>query len=332
MQTTCYPQREDAPTRPGDSTLPSLADIIQQDLDAVQPDDVRASGIVLRTAIAWREGGTGSVFDPSGNAIDKDDGNKVAELLLRPGVFDIIFNACKAKFVLLHPDNWQLFKDVDAKPVVERVVKKILPLTNLQGPVEDGGAGASPTTVKNNWLAEMFSRFAGSQGAFPFTNIVMDLVEKQIDHVAWAKQVLNLLDATLEEDPKAHAWFVYKAAAILQGCKTAPKRHVFDDVLKKNGTQPVFIDALLRAGNVSEDKGEEIIDLLDFMDRDTVATFIKQDARVVHVNYFLRLYALRTTPITKRKAPIKRHDDERDVPKRKGQENQSALSKSHEIH
>jgi hypothetical protein len=308
------------PSRPGDNTVPFLADLIQQDLDAVQPDADRASGLVLRSAIEWRAGGTGSVLDASGNAIDKDDGNRIVDQLLRPAVFDIISGTCKAKFVQLHPDSWQLFQGVDEKPVVERLLKKVLPLTNVQGVGTGGGVGAPPSQVHSSWLVTMCARFATSQGAIPFTNIVMDLVEKQLDHVDWARSVVDMVDGVLADEPAGHAWFLYKSAGILQGCNVATKRRVFEDLLRRNGAQSMLIDALLRAGSASEDKGDDVLSLLESMDRDAIAAFIKQDARVVHVNYFLRLHALRTTPITRRAAPVKLDDGERQALRQKVQE------------
>ncbi len=299
-----------------------------QDLDAIMPEADRSSGILLRSAIEWREGGTGSVLDASGNVIDNKDGNKVAEHLLRPGVFDIILNTCKAKFVQIHPDSWQLFQGVDAKQVVERLLKKFLPITNIQG-VGTGDVGVTAQSqVHDNWLVTMCARFAASQGAIPFTNIVMDLIERQLDHVDWARQVVDMVDDILGDEPTGHAWFIYKCAGVLQGCKVAPKRRVFEDLLKRNGTQPILIDALLRAGSTSEDKGDDILKSLESMDRDAIAAFIMQDARVVHVNYFLRLHALRTVRATRRVAPIKLDDGEKQAMRQKVQEREEKAEES----
>ncbi len=305
--------------------MPYLADLIQQDLDAVQPEADRPSGILLRSVIEWKEGRGKSVLDPSGNAIDMDDGNKVAELLLRPNVFDIISGRCKEMFVLLHPDNWQLFQGTDAKPIVERLLKKFLPLTNVQGEGAGGGAGDSPGSKSGNWLMTVLARFAGSQGAIPFTNTVMDLVEKQLDHLDWARRVVSLVDEALGDDIAGHAWYLFKCASILQGCNVATKRRVFENLLKRNGTQPVLIDALLRAGSSSEDRGDDVLKLLDSMDRDAVAAFIKQDARVVHANYFLRLHALRTTPLSRRPTRIKLDDEERETLRRERQKREEKV-------
>nr|MDO8083787.1 hypothetical protein [Candidatus Sigynarchaeum springense] len=300
--------------------MPYLADLIRQDLDDVRPDADRPSGIVLSRVIEWRGGGMGTVLDPSGNAIDINDANKVAEQLLRPGIFNMISGKCKELFVLLHPDNWQLFQGASARAVVERIIKKFLPLTNLQRVRTGGDAETIPQPGENSGLTTALAGFVGSQGAIPFTNTIMDLVEKQLEHIDWARRAVAVAEIVLNNDPAGHAWLLHKSAALLQGCSVAAKRRVFEDLLKRNGKQQVLIDALLRAGSASEDKGDDVLKLLESMDRDAIATFIKHDMRVVHANYFLRLYALRTTPASTRPARVKLDEEEKEALKRERQE------------
>ncbi|MEX2683640.1 MAG: leucine-rich repeat domain-containing protein [Candidatus Sigynarchaeota archaeon] len=292
--------------------MASLADLIRKDLEDIKPDVDRPFGIVLNKAITWRAGGTETILDSSGNVIDNKDGNKVAEQMLRPGIHDIILDKCKALFVLLHPDNWQLFQGADTKVVVERVLKKFLPLTNLQLVLTDNGVDAISRRAGDNWLTRILASFVGSLGAISFTNIFMDIVEKQLDYVDWARRALAIAEMLLCNDPTGHAWLIHKSASILKECSIASKRRVFDDFLTRNGKQPMLVDALLRAGSMSEDKGDDVLDLLGLMDRDTVATFINRDMRVVHANFFLRLYTLRTTPASKRPARVKLDDTERE--------------------
>lgn len=287
--------------------MKSLADLIKEDLNV--PDTDRASGYLLRKVIAWRAGNAGEALDASKKPIDPLDGNTVTEALLKPAVFEIISTWCKSNFMLLHPDNWKLFDDVDDKPVIERLLKKMLPLTHVDSIVTETGHLDPSVVEAPTWLQKNLARWFASPGAIALLTTTMDIVASQLDRVAWAMRVLVIIDATLQINARGHSWFLVTAANLLRDCKTTEKRRAFAGVLKNNGKSKELIDALLRAGSLSEDKGDDVLDLLGTMDHDAVAAFLKRDARVVHLNYFLRLHASRTEPLKKRKVPVARSKD-----------------------
>ncbi|MBN2154037.1 MAG: hypothetical protein JW839_21450, partial [Candidatus Lokiarchaeota archaeon] len=84
--------------------MPSLADLVRKNLDAAKPDADRPSGIRIWMVLAWRAGTLeralaafneenptstiqvegGPILDPSGSVIEREDGETIAELMLRP--------------------------------------------------------------------------------------------------------------------------------------------------------------------------------------------------------------------------------------------------------
>lgn len=272
----------------------SLIELIEQDTESQDLDKVEGREFTLTGLIAWKSDADGAekprvyVNEPN-DYLDSKDGNKFADELLKPGPYDEIASYCTTNFMLLSTDNWQLFIDVDSQPIIERLLKKFLPLTNFKKTRESNSSQEGETT--RDWFIVTLDSFVKSTNRIMIINITTSIIEKMLDHVEWARNYIEMLDNSFSQGTDIDDWFCYKLSQILAACTSRIQRRVFEGILKRHGNKSMLVDALLRAGSDSEEIDADILDLLESMDQEMIATFIYHDAHVVHVNYFIRFYA-----------------------------------------
>nr|MDO8113882.1 leucine-rich repeat domain-containing protein [Candidatus Sigynarchaeota archaeon] len=286
----------------------SLIDVIAQDLAAVNADQERETGFCLKRLIAWKlkEHGTTRISltkAGTSNALDPDDGNAFAEEIVKSKAFDQISAKCRADFILLATSNWQLFTGLDSKPLVERVLKKFVPLTSLNAFQRKKDAPLAYPAIKNDPFVVFLEMLIHSASAMTIVDIIAEIIEKRLDHVAWASSLVDVIDEITAADLAMSRWYLFKMSGILATCTVKPARSIFDGIIMKHMANEMLLDALLRAGSLSEDSEDDVLDSLERMDPALVATFIRDDARVLHRNYFLKL-CMRKSPPRQEKADL----------------------------
>jgi hypothetical protein len=278
-------------------TLTRVLDI-SDGSDQQEIEHLRFSGILLPTLHAWFEGdsenGTITIYNKDEtDRLDPGDGNKFADLFLRSPGFKSIVAFSKDRFIPVSPDTWALFRTTDTKGNVEKLLKKLFPLTTLK-PIGIDLANDDPlAAVASMPMVAVFLKFVQVMRWIPFVSVVQPVVEKNLENVDWAASCCEFLLALAIPDGGNTNWLAYTFANMLAKCTTKAERLVFKGVLGKLGTFPMLVDALLRSGSGSEDHALDVLDLLEIMDPATVASFLYTDARVVHRNYFLRLFTHR---------------------------------------
>ncbi|HME52131.1 MAG TPA: hypothetical protein VKM55_07930 [Candidatus Lokiarchaeia archaeon] len=309
----------------------NLIEVIQQDLQSRDLDKTEGLEFRLSTLIGWKSGTDAAeklrvyVDEPS-NYLDSNDGNKFADELLKPGPYNEITSYCMTNFVLLATDNWHLFIGVDSQPVIERLLKKFLPLTNIK---PSGESNLSQDgEVARDWFVVTLDSFVNATNKITIINITTSIIEKMLDHVEWARNCVEMLDIIFSRGPDIDEWYCYKLSQILATCTSRIQRRVFKGILERHGNKSMLVEALLRAGSEAEEIETDILDLLESMDQETIGMFLYHEARVVHVNYFMRFYAWKFFEDKKRKqSPRKTISDEFEVAR---EEKQDAIDESKE--
>nr|MDO8115849.1 hypothetical protein [Candidatus Sigynarchaeota archaeon] len=111
--------------------------------------------------------------------------------------------------------------------------------------------------------------------------------------ITWTQAVLALCIHVTQHDSLATRYTVYSMAIMVGSCDTALKRRIFTDIILFFKDYPPMVDALFRAGNRSVDTATDIISILSRMEGDTVGAFLSTKARVVHLNYFFKIFTLK---------------------------------------
>ncbi len=110
--------------------------------------------------------------------------------------------------------------------------------------------------------------------------------------MTWTRALLSISIHLARGNGGASRFVVHNLATIIESCDTAMKRRSFKEFILFFKDYTPVIDALLRAGNRSVDAATDIIAILSEMDGTALDAFLATNARVVHLNYFFKIFTI----------------------------------------
>ncbi|MHA1848877.1 MAG: leucine-rich repeat domain-containing protein [Promethearchaeota archaeon] len=272
----------------------TLNAIIINDLERVikELNQGQESRIILfQDLINWMSGEDGKniSLELDSTTVLPGDRELIVNGILKEELFNEIESRVKKFNLRLHPDNWVIFQGVASWHVNERIMKKFLPLTDL----DDFSSIKVIQEIKASNHVIRYMKLLLDEKHHLLVDFLARFVEKSINHAFLASRIVNLLIFIVKNDEFLEKYALVRLASIIARCRNKVQRRIFTDLFAMHGDKKIIIDSMLRSGSRSIDLGLDIIDYLDKLDPEVVEDFLINDARVIHRNYFLRLYSVK---------------------------------------
>ncbi|MHA1998332.1 MAG: leucine-rich repeat domain-containing protein [Promethearchaeota archaeon] len=272
-----------------------LKEVVTTLKDQVNTEDVRKEGFMLNVLQGWMDREV-DILDDSGESIPLTRYDLLVKQLVSKNIFNSISQFCKDEFVKLHPENWNIFERYSDKTLISRILRKFLPITNLSRFGVDLNDPKMQKEILSTSVFLSLNHFFQLKPLAVITGMEY-LIKKNLKDVVLATGIVNLFVLLAIENSSYSGWINKVLSHLLSTTRDKVGRRVFKHFIAMNRSSMNVLDALLVSGSLSKDTSLEILRDIEQFDESVVDQFLYHEARVVHRNYFLRLFTLKDLSI-----------------------------------
>ncbi|MHA1698821.1 MAG: leucine-rich repeat domain-containing protein [Promethearchaeota archaeon] len=274
--------------------LDEIKALIEEDLKSVNLISERPNGFKLARVITWFEK---SLKKYPNDQLKLKFINDFVKSFISEKHFGTIREFMLNNYIFLSEENWILFKNVENWQLITQLINKVLPFTNLdrfkstfKSMTEDDKLDDN-RIKKDSELWQVMDNFLKVK-PLDLILLLVKIMAGNFKDGNWVECCISMLHLITKDRRDLRNFLIINMSDLIKDCKTAADRRIFRNFLVFNGKEKNLINALIVSGTKSHSLDIDVVEILDDLNPDSVKEFLHDDARVIHRNYFLRLYAM----------------------------------------